>query len=40
MLEQLRAIEYGYPILSVEVDGYCEGIDSPEQYAEFVERYE
>lgn len=38
-LEQLRAIEYDYPILSTEVDGYYEGIDSPEQYKKFVEQY-
>jgi 3-deoxy-manno-octulosonate cytidylyltransferase (CMP-KDO synthetase) len=39
-LEQLRAIENGYSILVGKVEHTCDGIDTPEQYAEFVERYE
>ncbi|MHC4395974.1 MAG: 3-deoxy-manno-octulosonate cytidylyltransferase [Planctomycetota bacterium] len=38
-LEQLRAIEYGFPILVGKVRHTCDGIDTPEQYAEFVTRY-
>ncbi len=38
-LEQLRAIENGYTILVGKVEHTCEGIDTPEQYAMFVERY-
>ncbi len=38
-LEQLRAIENGYGILVGKVKHTCDGIDTPEQYAEFVERY-
>ncbi len=38
-LEQLRAIEYGFPILVGKVRHSCESIDTPQQYAEFVERY-
>jgi len=38
-LEQLRAIENGYKILVGKVEHTCDGIDTPEQYAEFVERY-
>jgi len=38
-LEQLRTIEYGYPILVGRVGHACDGIDTPEQYARFVERY-
>ncbi|HUV67306.1 MAG TPA: 3-deoxy-manno-octulosonate cytidylyltransferase [Sedimentisphaerales bacterium] len=37
-LEQLRAIEHGYGILVGKVKHTCEGIDTPEQYAEFVKR--
>ena len=37
-LEQLRAIENGYPIIVGNVEHYCEGIDTPQQYAEFVKR--
>jgi len=37
-LEQLRAIEYGYPILVGKVEHTCDGIDTPQQYAEFVKR--
>ena len=38
-LEQLRAIENGYGILVDKVEHTCDGIDTPEQYAEFVKRY-
>ena len=38
-LEQLRAIENGFPILVGKVKHVCDGIDTPEQYAEFVKRY-
>jgi len=38
-LEQLRAIENGFDILVGKVKHTCEGIDTPEQYAEFVKRY-
>ena len=38
-LEQLRAIENGYEILVGKVKHTCDGIDTPEQYAEFVKRY-
>ena len=38
-LEQLRAIENGYTILVGKVEHTCEGIDTPEQYAAFVNRY-
>ena len=38
-LEQLRAIENGYPILVGKIKHNCEGIDTPEQYAEFVSDY-
>jgi len=38
-LEQLRAIENGYKIIVGKVEHTCEGIDTPQQYAEFVERY-
>ncbi len=37
-LEQLRAIENGFPILVGKVKHTCDGIDTPEQYAEFVKR--
>ena len=37
-LEQLRAIENGYSILVGKVKHTCNGIDTPEQYAEFVRR--
>jgi 3-deoxy-manno-octulosonate cytidylyltransferase (CMP-KDO synthetase) len=39
-LEQLRAIEHGYPILAATVAHTCEGIDTREQYAAFVGRYQ
>jgi 3-deoxy-manno-octulosonate cytidylyltransferase (CMP-KDO synthetase) len=38
-LEQLRAIEHGYGILVGIVEHTSDGIDTREQYAEFVERY-
>jgi len=38
-LEQLRVIERGYPILVGKVEHTCDGIDTPQQYAEFVERH-
>ena len=38
-LEQLRAVENGYPIGVDIVQDTSEGIDTPEQYAAFVERY-
>ncbi len=38
-LEQLRAIENGYSILVGKVEHTCDGIDTPEQYEEFVKRY-
>jgi 3-deoxy-manno-octulosonate cytidylyltransferase (CMP-KDO synthetase) len=37
-LEQLRVLENGYRILIAKVTHTCDGIDTPEQYAEFVER--
>ncbi len=38
-LEQLRAIEHGYKIAVVKTTVRHHGIDTPEQYAEFVERH-
>ena len=38
-LEQLRAIEAGFPILVGRVKHIRPGIDTPEQYAEFVKKY-
>jgi 3-deoxy-manno-octulosonate cytidylyltransferase (CMP-KDO synthetase) len=38
-LEQLRAIENGFDILVGKVEHTCDGIDTPEQYFEFVKRY-
>jgi len=38
-LEQLRAIENGFPILVGKVKHICDGIDTPQQYAEFVKRH-
>ena len=38
-LEQLRAIENGFSILVGKVKHTCDGIDTPQQYAEFVKRY-
>jgi 3-deoxy-manno-octulosonate cytidylyltransferase (CMP-KDO synthetase) len=37
-LEQLRAIENGFPILVGKVKHTCDGIDTPQQYTEFVKR--
>ena len=37
-LEQLRAIENGFAILVGQVEHTCDGIDTPQQYAEFVRR--
>ena len=37
-LEQLRAIENGYSILIGKVTHSCDGIDTPQQYEEFVKR--
>jgi 3-deoxy-manno-octulosonate cytidylyltransferase (CMP-KDO synthetase) len=37
-LEQLRAIENGFSILVGKVKHTCDGIDTPDQYAEFVAR--
>ena len=37
-LEQLRVIENGFGILVGKVKHTCDGIDTPEQYAEFVKR--
>jgi len=38
-LEQLRAIEHGFSIITGKVEHAWEGIDTPEQYAEFAKRY-
>ncbi len=38
-LEQLRAIEHGYSIITGKVGHAWEGIDTPEQYEAFVERH-
>ena len=38
-LEQLRVIENGYKILVGIVERASSGIDTPDQYAEFVQRY-
>lgn len=38
-LEQLRVLEHGYAIAVARVDAQHHGIDTPEQYAEFVVRY-
>jgi len=38
-LEQLRAIEHGFSIMTGKVEHAWEGIDTPEQYAAFVKRY-
>ena len=38
-LEQLRALEHGYPIAVVETHVRHHGIDTPQQYQAFVERY-
>lgn len=38
-LEQLRALENGLTIAVADIEHTAEGIDTPEQYAAFVERY-
>jgi 3-deoxy-manno-octulosonate cytidylyltransferase (CMP-KDO synthetase) len=38
-LEQLRALENGFAILVGKVKHICDGIDTPDQYAQFVKRY-
>lgn len=38
-LEQLRAIEHHEPIFVLKVDRATHGIDTPQQYREFVERF-
>ena len=38
-LEQLRVLEYGFSIQTDVVEHSWDGIDTPEQYAEFVKRY-
>ena len=37
-LEQLRAIENGYQLLTATVEHTCDGIDTPQQYEAFVQR--
>ena len=39
-LEQLRAIENGYSIVAAKVEHAWDGIDTAEQYAAFVKRYQ
>jgi 3-deoxy-manno-octulosonate cytidylyltransferase (CMP-KDO synthetase) len=39
MLEQLRWLEHGYEIAVGIVERACSGIDTPEDYAAFVQRY-
>lgn len=38
-LEQMRAIDHGYSIAVAKVDVQAGGIDTPQQYAEFVARH-
>ncbi len=38
-LEQLRALEHGRSIFVLKIDRATHGIDTPEQYADFVRRY-
>jgi 3-deoxy-manno-octulosonate cytidylyltransferase (CMP-KDO synthetase) len=38
-LEQLRALEHGRPIYVLIIDRATHGIDTPQQYAEFVQRF-
>ncbi|MEE9211989.1 MAG: 3-deoxy-manno-octulosonate cytidylyltransferase [Phycisphaeraceae bacterium] len=38
-LEQLRALEHGYPIAVVKTEVRHHGIDTPQQYEQFVHRY-
>jgi CMP-2-keto-3-deoxyoctulosonic acid synthetase len=35
----LRAVENGFEILVAKVRHTCDGIDTPEQYVDFVKRY-
>ena len=37
-LEQLRALENGFSILTATVEKALDGVDTPEQYAAFVAR--
>lgn len=39
-LEQLRALENGYTILTASVERVWDGVDTPEQYEAFVRRYQ
>ncbi len=39
-LEQLRVLEHGYQILTGLVSSVADGIDTPQQYAEFVKRHQ
>ncbi|HVY62933.1 MAG TPA: 3-deoxy-manno-octulosonate cytidylyltransferase, partial [Planctomycetota bacterium] len=39
MLEQLRVLEAGFPIAVAEAAAESRGVDTPEQYAEFVVRW-
>jgi 3-deoxy-manno-octulosonate cytidylyltransferase (CMP-KDO synthetase) len=39
-LEQLRALEHGKSIFVLKVNRAVHGIDTPQQYAEFVKRYQ
>jgi 3-deoxy-manno-octulosonate cytidylyltransferase (CMP-KDO synthetase) len=39
-LEQLRALENGLVIAVADVEHQTTGIDTPEQYREFVKRYQ
>jgi len=38
-LEQLRALEHGYPIAVIQTDVRHHGIDTPQQYEQFVKQY-
>ena len=38
-LEQLRALENGFAIVVGKIKHTCDGIDTPQQYEEFVKRY-
>lgn len=38
-LEQLRALENGFTILTAKVERVWDGVDTPEQYEAFVKRY-
>jgi 3-deoxy-manno-octulosonate cytidylyltransferase (CMP-KDO synthetase) len=38
-LEQLRALQNGFKIKVAKTAHHCEGIDTPDQYADFVKRY-